>query len=156
MFAGLAGAAVAAMLIAPLAVAVDGGLATATLANDGAGAATGTATIHLRAELQCGRLSSRVVTVHLPGAMKVPDTIAASAVLVGGKPAASVKTTGSTAVITMPIPKGVTCMVLGPGSVAVTFTTRAHLHNPASAGSYAFTVASSPRGGTWHGTLKIS
>jgi hypothetical protein len=160
-----------ALLVAPLAFAEDGGpvapvggttvvtaggVATATLGNDDAGAATGAATIRLRAELQCGRLSSRTVTVHLPAAMKVPATIAASAVLVGGKPTASVKTTGSTVVITMPLPKGVTCMVLGPGTVAVTFTARVRLHNPASAGSYAFTVASSPRGSTWHGTLKIS
>jgi hypothetical protein len=146
-----------ALLAAPFALASDGGsVATVTLANHAAGEATGAATIRLHAELQCGRLSARSVTVHLPAAMKVPGTIAASAVLVGGKPAATVKSAGSTVAITMPVPKGVTCMVLGPGTVAVTFTARARLHNPAKAGSYAFSVASSPRVATWHGVFKIA
>ncbi|HEX3807339.1 MAG TPA: hypothetical protein VHV52_11225 [Gaiellaceae bacterium] len=165
----LATASISAMLLAPLAWAsagggpvppVDGagasgsGVATAKLSNSAAGARTAL-TVGLHAELQCGRLSARTLTVKLPSQLRVPHLVAVSAVTAGGKPVTHAKVSGSTVVLTLPVPKGVTCDVLGPGVYPVVFLSRAGLRNPLGSGSYAFSVLASPRGDAWHGTLAV-
>jgi len=130
--------------------------ATAVLSDDSTGARPVALTIRLRAELQCGRLQSTAVTVSLPTSMRVPSTVPRTAVAISGKVAASVSTRG-TRVLIRPAQQsgGVICDVIGPGVVAITFARGAGLGNPPRAGSYAFGVVATPRGGEWRGTLAI-
>lgn len=157
MVRGLITAGVAALVAVPLAWAIGpaGNVATATLADRAAGARSGAVTIRLHAELQCGRLSARTVAISFPTQMTVPRAIPAAAVRAGGRPVARVQVTGSSVTVTLPPPKGVICDVIGPGTFAISFAARAGLRNPHAAGSYAFSVAASPRVARWHGTLSI-
>ncbi len=102
-------------------------------------------------ELQCGR--AQTVTVGLPAAMGM-KSIPASAVVVNGTHAASVRTTNHTVHVTMPPPQGMICNSIGPARVSVRFTRAAGLVNPKHSGSYA--VWLQVRGETAAGRLKIS
>ena len=88
--------------------------------------------------------------------MTVPSTMAASAVLVGGKAAAYGEDRRVDGHDHDAAAEGRHLHGARAGDVAVTFTSRARLHNPTRSGSYAFSVAAAPRGGSWHGTLKIN
>ncbi|MES1247208.1 MAG: hypothetical protein ABUS54_06000, partial [Actinomycetota bacterium] len=102
-----------------------------------------------------GRPQGRAFAVHLPAAMTVPATIARAGVTLGGLVPLHVAVEGNTVSITLPLPRGATCDVLGPGWFSIAFKQAAGLKNPASAGSYAFTVAGR-LGGRWSGTLTTS
>jgi hypothetical protein len=113
-------------------------------------------TIRLRTELQCGRFTPTSITVSLPPSMRIPTYISKTAVTIAGKASAFVLTDGARILIRNAAPKpGVICDVIGPGVVAIRFGLRAGLGNPLRAGFYAFSVATAPRGGNWHGMLSI-
>ena len=113
-------------------------------------------TIRLHTELQCGRFTPTSISVSLPSSMRVPATVSKTAVTIAGRAAAFVRTHGSRVLIRAAAPKpGVICDVIGPGVVAIKFGLLAGLGNPPRAGHYAFAVATSPQGGSWHGVLSI-
>jgi hypothetical protein len=112
------------------------GSATAVAAPATAGARPVTLTLKLRYEMQCGRPGAGPLVVSLPAAEHVPHALARSTVVLDGKPPASVSVTGHVVVLTLPPQQGVTCMVIGPGTLTVVFTRAAGLGNPAAAGSY--------------------
>jgi hypothetical protein len=156
--------AVAAGIAVPVAAAVPravpvpiagGSGSTATLSNSSAGAQPVAVTIRFRAELQCGRLNAPVVVVRLPSAMHVPSAIGRARVLVSGKEPSSVTVSGVAITIkpARPKPGTVICDVIGPGTVSVAFAAGAGLGNPATAGSYAFSVSAARQ--TWRGKMTI-
>jgi hypothetical protein len=98
-------------------------------------------TLAVRTELQCGRLNGGELVVRLPVQERLPATVAASAVLVGGKPSGAVAVAGHTLTVSIPRPRGMMCDVIGPGTVTVVLTRAANLGNPKSAGSYPLVVA---------------
>jgi hypothetical protein len=134
---------------------LGGHTATAVLSDDAAGARPVALTIRVPAELQCGRLTSTSITVSLPTTMRVPSSVPRAAVVVSGRAAASVRTSGSQVIVHPARPEGVSCDVIGPGVGRIAFTRAADLGNPRRAGSYPFEVVATPRGGTWHGVLSI-
>jgi hypothetical protein len=123
-------AAAAAALLLPLNTAS----AVASPARAGARPAVLALTMHY--EMQCGRPGPGPVVVALPAAERVPRAIARAGVLVDGRAPRSVGVSGHTVTIGLVPPKGITCMVIGPGTLAVSFTRAAGLGNPAEAGSY--------------------
>lgn len=108
-------------------------------------------TLQATLELQCGHASA--VTVGLPAAMGV-RSIPATAVVVNGVHAATVRMSQHTVHVTMPPPQGMMCDSIGPSRVTVRFTKAAGLVNPKHPGSYA--VWLQVRGQTASGRLKIS
>jgi hypothetical protein len=110
-----------------------------------------TLTLQATVELQCSRASA--VTVGLPSAMGV-RSIPATAAVVNGVHAATVRTSQHTVRVTMPPPQGMMCDSIGPSRVTVRFTKAAGLVNPKHPGSYA--VWLQVRGQTAAGRLKIS
>jgi hypothetical protein len=144
------------LVAAPAALAAApplGDTAVAALSQTAPGAKQVVLTIRFRTELQCGRLSSPSLTVRLPAAMHVPARIRRADVTVSGKPPATVAVSRRTSVaLTFPKP-GITCYVLGPGTVMVRFAAHAGLGNPARAGTYDFSVGT-PRH-SWRGVLTI-
>ena len=87
---------------------------TATLSNAHAGARPVVLTLAIRTELQCGRLVGGALVVRLPAQERVPATVAATAVLIGGKPAGAVAVAGHTLTVSIPRPRGMMCDVIGP------------------------------------------
>jgi hypothetical protein len=135
---------------------VGGHGASAAVSNAAPGARPVALTIRLHAELQCGRFDASSITVSLPTSMDVPSSISKVAVVVAGKAAGSVQTSGTRVVIHPAAPKpGAICDVIGPGVVAIKFTRLAGLGNPPHAGSYTLGVVAQPRGGEWHAVLAI-
>jgi hypothetical protein len=108
-------------------------------------------TVQATFELQCGRAGA--VIVGLPTAMGV-RSIPATALVVNGVHAASVRTAQHIVHVTMPPPQGMMCNSIGPARVTVKFTTAAGLVNPKHPGSYA--VWLQVRGQIAAGRLKIS
>jgi hypothetical protein len=114
---------------------------TATLSSAHAGARPVVLTLAVRTELQCGRLNGGALVVHLPVQERVPATIAAAAVLVGGKPSGAVAVAGHTLTVSIPRPRGMMCDVIGPGTVTLVLTRLANLGNPKNAGTYPLVVS---------------
>jgi hypothetical protein len=114
---------------------------TATLSSAKAGAKPVALTLRVHYEMICGEPGAGRAVVSLPAASAVPRTIDGAAVLVNGKPAPSVSVSGHKVSIAMP-PKrpGVTCMVVGPGTLTLTLTRAAGIGNPATAGTYTIRV----------------
>jgi hypothetical protein len=101
-------------------------------------------TVSLTFEMQCGNPGRSPLTLTLPPQMTVPVRIAASSVLVDGKPAKSVTTHGSKVTIAIAQPHFLTCDVIGMSTLTVMIGKRAGLGNPKTAGIYAFHVAIGP------------
>ena len=136
--------------------AAAGTNATASLSSSSAGAKSVSLTIVLRdAVLQCGKLNARTLTVELPLAMRVPRSIPAGAVRVGGRPVAAVQTEGTTLVLDLRAVTGVTCDSMVIGSARIQVARAARLGNPARSGTFAFTVEAKPRGQVWRGSLVV-
>ena len=141
-------------LITATAASAAGG-AGATLSSSTPGARNVSVTIVLdNVVLRCGRPSLSSLSLALPSAMRVPGTIGARAVRVGGKPVQSVRTDGKTIVLSLPGPPRMTCDVIVLGALRIQLMHKAGLGNPARAGTYAFTVEAKPRG-TWHGSFVV-
>jgi hypothetical protein len=114
---------------------------TASLSPATAGAKRVELTVKVHYEMICGQPGRGTAVVTLPAASAVPSTIAAPAVLVNGKQPPSVSVSGHVVTITMPPQRqGVTCMVVGPGTLTLTLTRAAGLANPTSPGTYTIRV----------------
>lgn len=115
--------------------------ASAAVAPATAGAKHVALTVKVHYEMVCGQPGVGTAVVTLPTAVAVPSRIAESAALVNGKPAAHVSVSHHAVTITMPPRRpGVTCMVMGPGTLTLTLTHAAGLANPKSAGTYTIRV----------------
>jgi hypothetical protein len=90
-------------------------------------------------ELQCGQPVGPPLTVTLPAAERVPRKIAPSTVVVNGGKPSSVTVAGRMLTIRIPRPE-VLCDVIGPGTIAITFTRASNLGNPARIGTYHVSV----------------
>lgn len=114
---------------------------TATLSSAKVGAKPVALTVKLHYEMVCGYPGQGTVVVTLPNAAFVPTRMDSTAVLVNGKAAPTVGVSGHHVSITLPPrPKGVQCMVVGPGTLTMTLTRAAGLGNPKSAGTYTIRV----------------
>lgn len=91
--------------------------------------------LSLRTELQCGRLSGGPIIVGFPAAERMPASLQAGDVLVNGK-ALNASLMGRVVSIALAKTTGVTCDVIGPGTVSVVFTKAANLGNPLAPGTY--------------------
>ncbi len=119
------------------ALGVTPGRLDVALSSSAAGATAVTATLKLRAELQCGQPGATPLVVQLPAGETVPASLDAADVLVNGKAPAAVDVSGRRVAVTPARPDGVVCDVLAPGPIALRI---GRLGNPPRAGSYAFTV----------------
>ena len=106
-------AAGAALVLSGTSAAGPLGSLTATLSNAHAGARPVVLALALRTELQCGRLVGGALVVRLPAQERVPARVAATAVLIGGKPAGAVAIAGRTLTVSIPRPPVVMCDVIG-------------------------------------------
>jgi hypothetical protein len=113
----------------------------ATLSTTKAGAKPVALTLKLHYEMVCNQPGLGKAIVDLPQASSVPARIDSAAVLVNGKPAPAVSVSGHDVSITMPARRsGVSCMIVGPGTLTLTLTRAAGLGNPARAGAYTIHV----------------
>lgn len=120
--------------------------ASAALSSTKAGAKPVELVLKLRYTMVCGQPGTGTAVVMLPAAANVPDTIPSSAVLVNGKPAPKVSISGHAVTVSLPLKRpGVTCMVVGPGTLTLTLTRAAGLGNPAAAGTYAIHIRRNAR-----------
>lgn len=113
---------------------------TASLSTTKAGAKPVVLTLKVHYEMVCGQPGLGKAVVTLPAAASVPGTVGASSVLVNGKPAPSVSVSGHDVSVSLPLHRGVSCMVVGPGTLTLTFMRTAGLGNPAKAGTYVIRV----------------
>jgi hypothetical protein len=119
---------------------------SASLSTAKAGAKPVALTLKLHYEMVCDQPGLGKAIVSLPTASSVPQRIASAAVLVNGKPAPAVTVSGHDVSITMPARRsGVTCMLVGPGTLTLTLTRAAGLGNPAKAGAYTIRVRRNTR-----------
>lgn len=118
---------------------------TAALSSTKAGARPVAVTVKVHYEMVCGQPGRGTAVVSLPGAAVVPRGISRSAVLVNGKPAPSVSVSGHDVSIAMPLPRGVTCMSVGPGTLTLTLTQAAGIGNPKAPGTYTIRVQRNAR-----------
>jgi hypothetical protein len=125
----------AAAIAAPLG-AEGSDWAAVRLSNVHAGVRPVALVISLRTELQCGKLRPGTLAVAFPAAARLPKTIPASAVTVGGEHPGSVKLAARTLSITIPPPAGVMCDSIAPGTAKILVSRAARVGNPAAAGSY--------------------
>src|SRR5579864_3348383 len=142
-----AAAAAAPKPISPIAI---GGLGTATAsaAPSRAGARPVTLTLTLEVELQCGRLQRGPIVVSLPESMPLAASLARTAVLLDGKPPATVSLAGHSIGIGVPPRTGIVCDVMSPGKLKIIFTPAAHFANPPAPGRYAVTIRAGRASGT--------
>ena len=113
----------------------------AALSTTKAGAKPVALTLKVHYEMQCNQPGLGKALVQLPQASSVPARIDRAAVLVNGTPAPAVSVSGHDVSITMPARRsGVTCMIMGPGTLTLTLTRAAGLGNPARAGAYMIRV----------------
>jgi hypothetical protein len=126
--------------------------ATATLSSRLPAARNVTLTIRIQSVLECGRLQAASIQVRLPREMHVPARISRAAVRVSGQPPAAVRVARTVVTLDLARP-GITCFTMRPGTVAIRFGRAAGLRNPASKGSYDFTVVASHR--VWLGSFTI-
>jgi hypothetical protein len=127
---------------------------TVTLSSAHAGVRPVVLTLAIRTELQCGRLIGGALVVRLPAQERLPATVAATAVLVGGKASGAVAVAGHTLTISIPRPHTMMCDVIGPGTVSLVLTRSANLGNPKTAGTYPLVVARGTQ--QFKTTLRIS
>jgi hypothetical protein len=120
--------------IAPITILPVGAMAAQAVPAQ-SGARPAALRLTLRTELQCGRLRGGPVIVVFPAAERMPTTLQAGDVLVNGK-ALDASLTGHVVSIALPKTTGVTCDVIGPGTVSVVFTKAANLGNPMASGTY--------------------
>lgn len=115
--------------------------ASAALSSAKVGARPVALTVKVHYEMVCGYPGQGKAIVTLPSAAFVPGRMSSAAVLVNGKPAPAVDVSGHDVAITLPPrPRGVSCMVVGPGTLTMTLTRAAGLGNPKRAGTYAIRV----------------
>ena len=144
-----------ALALLAAAPASAGGSATASLSSSAAAQRAGLTLVLRPAVLRCGRIGARSLTITLPQAMRVPASISRDSVRVGGQPVGSVRTDGTTIVLSLEPAHGVSCDSIVVGALRVQLSRSAGLATPARAGTYAFGVAERPRGAAWHGTFAV-
>jgi hypothetical protein len=110
--------------------------------------------VSLHTELQCGQLRGGALALTFPAAVRLPPAVAASAIAVDGVQPRSVKLAQRTLTITMPLPKGVLCNSIVPGTSKILVSRGALVGNPTAAGTYALGVHY--RTGTLKAKLKIT
>jgi hypothetical protein len=134
----------------PISPIVIGGLGAATAAVEPsrAGARPVTLTLTIEVELQCGRLQHGPIVVSLPEKMRLGASLARTAVLLDGKPSATVSLTGHSVGIGVPPRAGIVCDVMSPGKLEIVFTPAAHFGNPPAPGRYAVTIRAGGTSGT--------
>ncbi|HXR12956.1 MAG TPA: hypothetical protein VN770_11710, partial [Gaiellaceae bacterium] len=114
---------------------------TASLSSHKAGAKPVALTVKVHYEMVCGQPGPGKAVLTLPAQADVPAKIDRSAVLVNGTPSPSVTVSGHAVSIAMPLKRpGVTCMVVGPGTLTLTLTRAAGIGNPTAAGTYTIRV----------------
>jgi hypothetical protein len=120
------------------AVAADNpSVGSAALSTGKAGARHVALTITLRTDLQCGRLVGTVpLVLTLPPKEHVPKTIAADAVLIGGKAAGRVSVAGHVVTIAPAPPRGMLCDSIRVGTAKIAILPAAGLGNPQATGTY--------------------
>ena len=112
-------------------------------------------TLKLHYEMVCNQPGLGKTIVTLPQAASIPTRIDSAAVLVNGKPAPAVSVSGHDVSVTMPTKRpGVSCMVMGPGTLTLTLTRAAGLGNPAQAGTY--TIRAQRNARTFRAEVHIS
>jgi hypothetical protein len=109
--------------------------ASAVVSNAHAGARPVALVVSLHTELQCGRLRGGLALI-FPAAVRLPPAIAASTIAVDGVRPRSVKLVQRTLTITMPLPTGVMCNVIAPGTAKILVSRGALIGNPTAAGAY--------------------
>lgn len=128
---------------------------SATLSSAKAGVKPVALTLRVHYEMVCGNPGRGEAIVALPKAAFVPAQIEGSAVLVDGKHSPSVGVSGHAVSIAMPPPRpGVSCMVVGPGTLTLTLTRAAGIGNPKAAGTYTIRVSRDTR--SFQTRVKIS
>lgn len=110
--------------------------ASATLSSAKAGAKPVALTVTVHYEMVCGQPGPGTAVLTLPHAAFVPGTVPAAAVMVNGKPAEAVHVSGHDLSVTLPRHRGVTCYVMGPGTLRITLTKAAGIGNPSARGRY--------------------
>lgn len=106
-----------------------GSSAVATLSPQTVGS-TATLALKLHYEMQCGQPAPATVVVHLPTRMR---TTSALAVRVGTTPIADATVSAGKVTFHFARHPGMTCMVIGPGSVVVRLI---GVRNPSTPGTY--------------------
>jgi hypothetical protein len=124
--------------------------ASATLSSTKAGAKPVELTLKVRYDMICGQPGPGTAIVTLPPSVSLPGTIASAALLVNGKPAPKVDVSGHEISVTLPRRHGITCLVIAPGTLTLTFTKSAGLGNPARGGRYTIRVRHATRSFTAH------
>jgi hypothetical protein len=108
-----------------------------TVARPAKAGARATLMLELHYEMQCGQPGRGTVVITLPAAAHVPRTLLQPAgVFVNGKPAPKVGLAGHVVKVTLPPPPGVTCMVIGPGTLTITLARNFGFANPDKPGRY--------------------
>jgi hypothetical protein len=128
--------------------------ASAVVSNAHAGARPVALVVSLHTELQCGKLRGGGLALTFPAAVRLPPAIPASMVVVDGTRPRSVKLAQRTLTITMPLPTGVMCNVIGPGTAKIVVSRGALIGNPTAAGTYDLGVRY--RTETFQAKLKIT
>ena len=98
--------------------------------NPGSAGSKATLVLKLRYDMQCGQPGPGTATVQLPAHMHPMTSLA---VRVNSTTVVSAKASGTTVTVPLPVHKGVTCMVIGPGVVTLSL---AGVRNPSSPGTY--------------------
>ena len=114
--------------------------ASASLSNVHAGVRPVALVVSLHTELQCGRLRRSALALTFPAAVRLPQTMSASAIAVDGKRPSGVKLVGRTLSIAIAPPTGITCYSIVPGTAKILVSRAAQLGNPAAAGTYKLAV----------------
>lgn len=84
----------------------------------------------------------------------MPASIRAGAVLVNGAAPRSVSRAGSVVTLAVHPTTGITCNVIGPGTITIVFTRAAGLGNPTASGTYRVSVRAGSRAAS--GNLVVS
>ena len=114
--------------------------ASVVASNAHAGARPVALVVSLHTELQCGKLRGGGLALTFPAAVRLPAQIPASAIAVDGVQPRSVKLAQRTLSITMPLPAGVMCYAIAPGTVKILVSRGAQIGNPTAAGTYNLAV----------------
>jgi hypothetical protein len=139
--AALFACAVAAVSAAGATAVVPPRTASVIASSTAAGAKPVALVYKLTFEMQCGDPGNTPLTLRLPAGMTVPESIPASAVRLNGDPATSVKSSGTSLVVSIEQKTFIKCGVVGMGTLTVVIGKSAGLGNPKAAGVYAFPIA---------------
>lgn len=112
---------------------------TVTASPDAASARGARLTMTLRYQMQCGYPGVGPLVVSFPRGVRLPKRLAANAVRLSGNPIAATRA-GRQVAVAIP-PPGQLCGLIGPGSLKLVFTRKAHFVNPKQAGSFTATHA---------------